>query len=82
MIGRGYGGSAAREDEVMRNLLIAALVALVAYQSYCLVKIENERQALLTGMCKGPYLPDLECLKSVQTRTHWAWHLVVALADP
>ncbi len=54
------------------------LIALVAFLSYRLAAVENQRYALSVGMCPGRLglnLPDLECLSQVQSRTHWLWHL-------
>ena len=66
-----------------KNVIIVGLVAVVFYMAGALVRIENERYALIVNMCQNkvnPALPrDLECLKTVETRTHWLWHLFYAL---
>jgi hypothetical protein len=50
-----------------------------------IVRIENQRYAMLLGMCRDKTTPDLlsdmNCLPVVQTRTHWVWHLYYALLD-
>jgi hypothetical protein len=47
-----------------------------------LVRVENQRYAMQLGMCKqevGDW--DYKCLKKVETRTSWVWHLVYALTE-
>lgn len=66
----------------MRNLLIIVLAAGLALSCYRLVLVENQRYALLVGMCRNqsaPLLPDIQCLKTVETRTSWSWHLFYGL---
>jgi predicted Kef-type K+ transport protein len=59
-----------------KNTLIIALALSVLFLSYRLVGVENQRYALLLGMCPSNIHPvDLACLETVQTRTHWLWHL-------
>jgi len=69
----------------MKNILILVLTAVVVWESAVIVRIENERYALLVGMCRNtmdPLLPpDMKCLSTVKTRTHWVWHLYYALLD-
>ena len=69
----------------MKGAMAAAIVilgALLVLVSYKLVVVENQRYALAIGMCPGRYtMPDLDCLRNVQTRTSWAWHLYYALTD-
>ncbi|MDQ7250651.1 hypothetical protein [Dongia sedimenti] len=71
----------------MKTLAIAIIVlsAALVWVTSALVRVENERYALVIGMCRaeasGEY-PDLaasECLSKVQTRTTWYWHLASAL---
>jgi hypothetical protein len=65
----------------MRNVIILLLCAALAFVSYRLIDIENQRYALLLGMCPGDLFPvDPICLHSVETRTSWAWHLYYGLA--
>jgi len=67
----------------MKNVLILVLTVLLIWESAALVRIENQRYAMLVGMCENktdPRLPpDMNCLSNVQTRTHWVWHLYYAL---
>ena len=64
------------------GLIVAVL--LIVWLSAALVRVENQRYAMLTGMCPGripglAHLPDPVCLQKVETRTAWYWHLVHAL---
>jgi hypothetical protein len=66
----------------MKNALIVVLAGLLVFAAVRLVEIENQRYAMLVGMCPGkldPSLPDPQCLQTVQTRTSWVWHLAYAL---
>ena len=67
----------------MRNVLIAVLLAALAFTSYRLTIVENQRYALLVGMCSTGSEPpiDAKCLMNVQTRTSWLWHLYYGLTD-
>lgn len=53
---------------------------MVLWFGAALVRIENERYALVIGLCKVDVtiLTDT-CLAEVQTRTSWLWHLYYAL---
>lgn len=66
-----------------KNVLLALALAAIMLLGSALVRTENQRYALQGGMCIDPVLKiaDLVCLKSVQTRTHWWWHLFYALTD-
>jgi hypothetical protein len=66
-----------------KNVAIVFLIAVIVYLSLIIIRVENERYALFLSMCRNELaLPVyLECLKKVQTRTHWAWHLFYALTD-
>lgn len=68
-----------------KNILIAALGALVLWESRTIIRIENQRYAMAVGLCRNtadPTLPsDTNCLASVQTRTSWAWHLYYGLTN-
>lgn len=62
----------------------ALLAALLLWACAALVKVENQRYALQSGMCvtpTAPALPDLQCLETVQTRSCWWWHLFYALTS-
>jgi hypothetical protein len=68
----------------MKTAIILVLTALLVFVSARLVAVENQRYALISGGCRSslsPELPDLRCLKTVETRTSWAWHLFYALTD-
>jgi hypothetical protein len=63
------------------RLLAGVLAVLVLWMGAALVRVENERYALLIGSCRDPatlYVSG-ECLAKVQTRTAWYWHLFFAL---
>ena len=68
-----------------KNVVIVVLGLCVLFLATRIVRIENQRYGLMVGMCPsklGPSLPpDLECLKSIETRTRWVWHLYYALTD-
>ncbi|MCY1212375.1 hypothetical protein D9M72_241090 [compost metagenome] len=58
------------------------LCALLVWFGASLVRVENQRYALMLGMCNADPLKILaqpECLKAVQSRTGWWWHLGSAL---
>lgn len=56
--------------------VIAVLIALLLWIGVALVRVENERYALLIGLCKvGISVTDNTCLINIQTRTAWWWHL-------
>lgn len=60
------------------SLVIA--VAIIVWQAAAIVRIENERYALVVGMCRDKAgLTDTQCLAKVQSRTGWWWHLAYAL---
>jgi hypothetical protein len=66
-----------------RWLLVAAL-AVIVWLSSALVRVENQRYAMLIGMCPDRLVPgmhDSRCLAKVETRTHSLWHLYYALTD-
>lgn len=58
------------------------LAILLVWVSASLIRVENQRYALTVGMCASPaplQVPDLACLKRVETRTGWWWHLYYAM---
>jgi hypothetical protein len=67
----------------MKNALIACLLLAVLLLTYRLAEVENQRYALIVGMCPSKdsvtNLPNLDCLAKVQTRTHMLWHVFYAL---
>lgn len=53
---------------------------VIVWLAATLVKIENQRYALIVGMCRDLLgLTDFRCLQTVETRTGWWWHLLYAL---
>jgi hypothetical protein len=66
----------------MRNSLIFLLLIAFAFTSWRLSEVENQRYALLLGMCPSntnTQIPDLKCLDKVETRTSWIWNLIYGL---
>lgn len=66
----------------MRNLMIVALCAALVFTCYRLILVENQRYAMLVGLCQRQdlvVLHDIECLKTVETRTSWTWNLYYGL---
>lgn len=65
---------------MLRSTLMVVLAVLVLWMGVALVRVENERYALVTGMCRTSIgTADLACLERTSTRTHWMWHLWYAL---
>ncbi len=62
----------------MKNTAIIILTLALVFMSYRIIAIENERYALLVGVCENN---NAKCLLTVQTRTHWLWHLYYGLID-
>ena len=71
------------------KLLIPFVVSIIlcVWLSFSLVKVENERYALIVGMCDMKDTPavlrliDFQCLAKVETRTSWVWHLFYAMTN-
>jgi len=63
------------------KLISAVLVVLLIWFGAALVRVENERYALATGLCKydATSLEMFTCLQRTSTRTGWWWHLYHAL---
>jgi len=63
------------------KLLSAVLAALLIWFGAALVRVENERYALATGLCKydATSMQMSTCLQHTSTRTGWWWHLYYAL---
>jgi hypothetical protein len=62
---------------------VIVLAAALVFVSVRLVHVENQRYALLTGNCRSstdPALVDTRCLRPIETRTSWMWHLFYGLA--
>ncbi len=65
----------------MKDVLIVILLGLLVWFGSALVRVENERYALLLDMCPRPHNAALavpDC-RDVRTRTNWAWHLAYGL---
>ena len=70
---------------MVKTVIIVLLVVLCGFLADRVVREENQRYALLVGMCtaQGPLdVPDFDCLEDVQTRTSWLWQLYYAVKDP
>jgi hypothetical protein len=69
---------------VSKNITIAALALLVVFLADRLVRVENQRYALQSGLCKVDHVnlaPFWKCLETAQTRTSWFWHLYHASVE-
>ena len=70
----------------MKNVVILTLAAMVVFLADRLAREENQRYALLLGMCapKDPagLLIDFACLDRTQTRTSWFWQVYAGITDP
>ncbi len=69
-----------------RNGIVAALLIVIFLLGGTIVHVENERYALLVGMCPSICQRDNDhdsaaCLKEVQTRASPFWHLYYAFQD-
>jgi len=66
----------------MCKVFLALSVALVVWMGSALARVENERYALSIGMCWSEMgAADLQCLRTVQTRTHWVLNIYYALVE-
>lgn len=60
----------------------ALLIIALFWTSYRLGVVENERYALSTNLCPdrpGSSVPDLGCVRTVQTRSPWFWNVYYGL---
>ena len=60
------------------------LTVLLIWVTSALARVDNERYALATGLCKPDpsSLTSLRaCLSTVETRTAWYWHVYYALTE-
>ena len=58
------------------------LVLVIVWLSAALVEAENQRYALSLGMCIDERkVADYTCLKALETRTAWYWHIYYGLAN-
>ncbi len=70
-----------QKTALLKGALVLCAFILV-WLAIALVRAENQRYALLLGMCtqEAPIrMVDFDCLDRVQTRTGWWWHLFYAL---
>jgi hypothetical protein len=73
-----------KESIVRLKVSLVVACILVVWLSAALVRVENQRYAMQVGMCKDQsfgigFSPT--CLKTVETRTGWWWHLFYGLTD-
>jgi len=69
----------------MKNVMIIVLVIALGFIADRAVRAENQRYALLLGMCidgDPGRPPNFDCLDEVQTRTSWIWHLYYLVVEP
>ena len=69
----------------MKAAMIIFLSLIIMFLADRVVRLENQRYALATGVCKiDPANPaqGWKCLDRVQTRTTWFWHLYYAIIRP
>lgn len=73
----------ARNPQTKYKVALVALLVLVAWLAMALVKAENQRYALSTGLCvdKTMHIADYPCLAKIQTRTAWYWHIYYGLTN-
>lgn len=65
-------------------LIVVVLASMLVWVSAALVRVENQRYAMYVGVCEPDFanpLPFWNCLRTVQTRTAWWWHLYYALSS-
>ncbi len=68
----------------MKELAIVLLLAALVFVSARLIYIENQRYAMVVGLCKFKVEDPSalhECLRNVQTRDSGLWHLYYGLTD-
>ncbi|MFL6628247.1 MAG: hypothetical protein ACJ8G1_17525 [Vitreoscilla sp.] len=66
------------------RLLLLIAVIVIAWLAMVLVRVENQRYAMAVGMCQDKMLPgshDYQCMKAVETRTGWWWHIYYAAKE-
>ena len=69
---------------MVRYAVIVVLLVFVAVLADRVAREENQRYAMLQGMCRqvgSPDLADLGCLNAVQTRSSWAWQVYHGVTD-
>jgi hypothetical protein len=58
--------------------LVVLLLGIIFWLCITLVNAENQRNALITGMCQDPVFKgtfDYQCIQTVHSREHWWEHL-------
>lgn len=63
-----------------KNIALFILSALLLWTTVSLIRVENQRYAMMVGMCRdktGGW--NYKCLSQVETRTGWWWHLYYGL---
>ena len=63
-------------------IVIVVLAALVALLADTVVRLENQRHAMQTNLCRRGSDWDFDCLNKVQSREAWGWHLYYAMTVP
>jgi hypothetical protein len=66
----------------INGILLILSLATTVWLANSLVRVENQRYAMQVGMCRhevGGW--NYQCLKQVETRTSWVWHLFYALTE-
>lgn len=75
----------ANKDLSVKIKVSFVLICLFAvWLSVALVRVENQRYAMQIGMCKDESLGigfSQSCLRKVETREGWWWHMFYALTD-
>jgi hypothetical protein len=69
----------------MKSAAIVVLLLISVFLADRVVRLENQRYALYVDICKRDPANPLrqgDCLKQVQTRTSWFWHLYYAMTEP
>jgi hypothetical protein len=64
-------------NHIAWSIAVVAL-GLVIWLAIALVRAENHRYALESGMCQDPVFKgkvDVDCMKTVRSRDHWWEHL-------
>ena len=66
----------------LRNVIIIALIGILAFVLWRLGDVERERYALTVGMCrdKSAVSPDASCLETVEPRKNRLWDIFYGLA--
>jgi hypothetical protein len=69
---------------VETEMKVVLLTVLVLFLADRLVRVENQRYALMTGLCEIDHAAPrrlFECLEKAQTRTSWFWHLYYGITS-